>query len=67
MLLKVGTKIRLSSRGRIRYHDGHSNPYDSEGTITSVRQDSGFAYKVSWPEFSNQDYRRDEIEEVTCS
>ena len=60
--LKVGDKVVLSAKGRSEYSDRHNNPHNKVGTVSEVRENLGFLYRVEWPRDSFNNYREGELE-----
>ena len=71
MLLKKGTKVRISQKGYETYLDEYRSvlhPFDIIGEISSVVQGRNFPYMVIWMHGEvlrdSDTYRRDEIEAI---
>lgn len=60
---KVGSKVRLSARGREEYDNFDNNPHDSIGTVASITS-TLYSIHVQWDGYLNV-YKTDELEIVT--
>lgn len=56
--MKVGDKVKLSTRGMYKHPLGHGNPHDLDGVLTNIgSQDSTLPlYRVKWSDGSENAY-----------
>lgn len=61
---KVGDRIKISPQGKETYTNRNMNPWETEGTISCVKDDE-FCYKVVWDNGRENSYREGELELVS--